>query len=70
MVVVEGGAPMECPVMKAWLDLPAVVDRATKGKICLVREAEITRTTVADNYELLMPLISEFGLLAVCFGTL
>ena len=56
--------------MKAWLDLPAVVDRATKGKICLVREAEITRTTVADNYELLMPLISEFGLLAVCFGTL
>lgn len=47
--------------MQAWLKLDAVVARAATGKIALCRYAELGRSTVDDNYELLGPLISEYG---------
>lgn len=71
-VVVAGGkAPGaiqqdECPVMKQWLTLQAVVDRAARaGKITELRGENIDRGTVADNYEVLLPLIKEYGVLSL-----
>lgn len=59
MVLAEGG---DCPVICEWLKLEAVATRAASGTIALVRENNITRTTVADNYELLIPLVTTYGI--------
>lgn len=59
-VVVEGGAN-DCPVIQAWLQLEGVVERASKGHIALCRTDGINRQTVADNHELLKPLLQHFG---------
>lgn len=68
MVVVTGnsgaGAPGvldECPIIQRWLQLEDVVARAAKGKIALCRSADMDRSTVCDNYELLIPLVQEYG---------
>ena len=62
MVVVEGGLE-ECPIITEWLKLEDVVSRATKGKLALCRTDSINRSTVADNHELLIPLLKNLGTL-------
>ena len=53
-------------MMKQWLTLQAVVDRAAwAGKITELRGENIDRGTVADNYEVLLPLIKEYGVLSL-----
>lgn len=61
MVVVEGDANSECPVLQKWMQLPGVVERAAKGSICLCRHEQLDRATVADNHQVLIPLIMEYG---------
>ena len=74
MVVLAGdssdsGKPHEeCPVMKEWIKLEAVVSRATEGKIALMHGKNIDRTTVANNYELLLPLVANYGTL-ICLNS-
>lgn len=64
MVVVAGAPSSEedaCPVMQEWLKLEALVKRAAaEGKIASLSGA-IDRTSVTDNYELLIPLVSNYG---------
>ena len=71
MVVLAGNSdgkspdsPDNCPIIQEWLKLDAVVERAAKGQIVLAT-SKLSRDTVADNYELLGPLVSELGILAV-----
>ena len=65
MVVIHGGET-ECPVMAEWLKMEDVVGRAsTKGNIALIRGSNIDRTTVADNFELLKPLVATLGSLPI-----
>ena len=66
MVVLSGSSSasldIECPVMKAWLELEEVVGRAaTAGKIALCRHNDLGRSSVDDNYEILAPLLTEYG---------
>lgn len=65
MVVVEGTEGVaQCPVMTEWLNMEEVVKRGTKGHIALCTTESLTRSTVADNHELLIPLIKHFGTLS------
>ena len=54
-----------CPVLSAWAALPYLMKRASEGKISTVGEQGITRATVADNAEILKPIILHFGALAL-----
>ena len=67
MVVINGdgdaASALDCPVIKEWMGLEALVERATKGQIAVVNGKQLSRDTVADNYELLGPLISHYGIL-------
>ena len=73
MVVVAGNSdgkdgkgpdsPDKCPIIQEWLKLEAVVERATKGQI-VDASKKLSRDTVAGNYEVLGPLVSELGILA------
>ena len=54
--------------MKEWIKLEAVVSRATEGKIALMHGKNIDRTTVANNYELLLPLVANYGTL-ICLNS-
>lgn len=66
MVVVAGageGQAEPCPVMSEWLKLEALVTRASQGKIALYHSKNVHRTTLEDNHELLIPLISNYGIL-------
>lgn len=57
----ETGSVVKCPVIQEWLKLDAVVDRAAKGHLALAKSKTLTRDTVADNYEILGPLVAEYG---------
>ena len=59
----SGNSHEECPVMKEWIKLEALVSRAADGKIALMHAKNIDRTTVANNYELLLPLVANYGTL-------
>ena len=65
MVVVAGGedleAQVDCPVVKEWLKLEAVVARGAKGRVGLCQTEGCDRDTVADNYELLLPILENYG---------
>lgn len=66
MVVLSGSSSasleIECPVLKEWLEIEEVVARAaTTGKVALCRYVDLGRSTVDDNYEILAPLLKEFG---------
>ena len=50
-----------CPVVRTWLTLDAVVTRGASGKICDVQSLPLKRETVADNSEVLYPVIEHFG---------
>lgn len=63
MVVVSGDSDANCPVMQEWLKIDELVARATGGKIALCYATCIDRSTVADNHELLIPLVTHFGAL-------
>eukprot|EP00435_Cladocopium_sp_Y103_P060660 s449_g22.t1 len=52
---------VSCPVLKAWLGLPFLCSRAADGKLAHVLKDTIDRQTVADNAEMLEPVIAEFG---------
>ena len=49
---------VNCPVVKAWLSLPFLCSRAADGRLAHVMKDTIDRQTVADNAEMLEPLIS------------
>ena len=64
MVVIAGDeeqGPVDCPVVKEWLQLEAVVARGAKGKVSICQTDHCDRNTVADNYELLLPILTNFG---------
>ena len=64
MVVVESNATLEnveCPVLKEWLKVEVLVARGVKGKVAECRSQSFSRLTVADNYELLIPLVTHVG---------
>ena len=64
MAVVAGdGDQITCPVMLEWLKLDAVVSRAAHGKIALCNSKTMDRSTVTDNYELIAPLVTHYGIL-------
>ena len=58
---------VKCPVIKAWLNLPFLCSRAADGRLAHVLKDTIDRQTVADNAEMLEPLIAEFGILVKIF---
>lgn len=68
MVVINGDGEaamaIDCPVIKEWMGLEALVERAAKGQIAIAQGKKLTRDTVADNHEVLGPLISHYGILA------
>ena len=60
-MVVVAGEGEECPVMKEWLKIEALVSRGSSGKVALCKSETIDRDTVSDNYELLTPLVTHYG---------
>ncbi|CAL1135198.1 unnamed protein product [Cladocopium goreaui] len=56
----------QCPVVNAWMKLDLVVSRAAGGKIAEVGK-KMDRQSVADNADVLEPLIQHFGTLAELF---
>ena len=52
---------VDCPVLLSWLKLDGLVARAATGKIADVSVLPLTRETVADNAEVLEPVLREFG---------
>ena len=56
---------VDCPVLKAWLAIPSLCSRAAEGKLAYVMKDNIDRQTVSDNADMLEPLISELGFLAL-----
>ena len=52
---------VDCPVLRAWLKLPHLCARGALGKVAQVSQDELDRQTVADNSEMLEPLIVNFG---------
>ena len=52
-----------CPIIKGWNALPFVVSRASGGKLATVGK-KLTRQCVADNVELLEPVIATLGILS------
>lgn len=60
----EMEAPVDCPVIAAWMKLDGLASRAAGGKIADISSLPLTRESVADNAEILEPLVREFGFLA------
>ena len=54
------GSSEECPVLAAWALMQPVMRRAAEGKLCIIGGA-ITRQTVADNVEVIEPLLQHLG---------
>ena len=52
---------VDCPVLKSWLAIPSLCTRGAEGKMAYVMKDNIDRQTVADNADMLEPLISELG---------
>ena len=55
----------KCPVVEEWMEMEELVSRASKGTIALVRKNTIDRDTVSDNYEMLAPILTNFGIQSV-----
>ena len=54
----------DCPVVGAWMKLEGLVSRAaTTGKMAVCATKELDRATVGDNYELLIPVLVNYGAL-------
>jgi len=53
-----------CPIIRSWINMPALMNRAAGGKIAEVGKEGIGREAVSTNAEILEPVISEFGTLA------
>ena len=64
-IVVAGadGGDGECPIISEWSKLEAVVQRATKGQLCLCTAKKITRESVAENHEIVAPVVKHLGAL-------
>lgn len=60
----EQSDQVDCPIIKQWMKMDGSVERAGKGKIAEISKLPLTRETVADNAELLAPVIAEYGILA------
>ena len=65
----EGDSPLEaeaakCPVIRAWMDIPILTERAANGKLAEIGKEGLNRESVATNAEMLEPVIKEFGNLA------
>lgn len=58
----EEGA--KCPVIRAWMDMPGVVSRASEGRIAELGKDGLCRDAVSNNVDVLEPVIKEFGSLA------
>ena len=52
-----------CPIIKGWNALPFLVSRASGGKLATVGK-EMNRQSVAENAELLEPVIATLGTLS------
>ena len=50
-------------MLTAWAALPYLTKRGTEGKICTVGEGGINRQAIADNAEIIKPVILQFGAL-------
>lgn len=50
----------QCPVIKAWMEMPLLVARGAIGQIAMVKK-ELDRQDVSDNADLLEPLILSVG---------
>lgn len=53
----------ECPIIRAWMSMPAVVSRAgaTFQITVLEKKKEMDRSTVANNADILEPVIETYG---------
>ena len=60
---VEEKGPAQDPVIEGWMALPYVTQRAAAGRLATVGK-ELNRQSVADNAELLEPLIEHYGSLS------
>ena len=50
-----------CPVLTAWAQLDAVLQRVATCGLLTFTSGRLTRQTCIDNGELLMPVINQFG---------
>lgn len=57
----QGEGVLECPILREWVKLDAVVQRATKGTVALLTSKDLSRDTVADNHEIIGPLVTHLG---------
>ena len=59
----------QCPVVKAWLEMPLVVARGAIGQIACVKK-ELDRQDVSDNADVLEPLIVAVGTAVQTLGVI
>ena len=50
-----------CPVLTAWIKLDAVVQRVASKEVMLDASGKLTRQSVADNADILKPVIETLG---------
>lgn len=60
----EQSDQVDCPILKEWMKMDSLVERAGRGKIAEIVKLPLTRETVADNADILAPVIAEYGILA------
>ena len=66
MADADAPEPPDCPVVRCWKGMDWLVKRAAEGKICtIISSVGITRQAVADNSEILLPVLLEYGYLAL-----
>ena len=51
-------------VMQIWSAIPALLTRASEGRICVIGSEGFTRQAVADNASILEPVIQVYGIYA------
>lgn len=60
----ERSDQVDCPILKEWMKMDHLVERAGRGKIAEISKLPLTRETVADNADVLAPVIAEYGISA------
>ena len=54
---------LSCPVLSAWKASEAVMNQVLKDKLVVVQYAHLGRSSLADNVDLLAPVICHLGVL-------
>ena len=52
-----------CPVLSAWKASPVIMNQLLKDRLVIMQYEHLGRASLADNIDLLAPLISHVGFL-------